>query len=184
MRPTWRTSPLQSILHLQGLLIWGQDYTKTSAPTAHLESFHILAHLRAGLDWETKQLDIKSTFLHGLLDTDEVCYMEQREGLVAPGFEDHCVGVAERTLQYEAGQTCVEQDTQRSDVDMGIYPPKKRTLYLLPLYSHRYPPHRSTLFHHQQYSRCSHQIQDSTLHQMAGCRTWCCTLLPWNRYQM
>ena len=69
--------------------VWGQDYTKTSAPTARLESFRILAHIGAALDWEIEQLDIKTAFLYGLLDSDEVCYMEQPEGFVEPGFEDH-----------------------------------------------------------------------------------------------
>jgi hypothetical protein len=69
--------------------VWGQDYTKTSAPTACLESFCILAHLGAALDWEIDQLDIKTAFLYGLLDPDEVCYMDQPEGYVEPGKEDH-----------------------------------------------------------------------------------------------
>lgn len=69
--------------------VWGQDYTKTSAPTARLESFRILAHLGAALDWEIEQLDIKTAFLYGLLDSDEICYMEQPEGFVESGFEDH-----------------------------------------------------------------------------------------------
>jgi hypothetical protein len=69
--------------------VWGQDYTKTSTPTACLESFHVLAHLGAALDWEIDQLDIKTAFLYGLLDPDEVCYMEQPEGFVEAGFEDH-----------------------------------------------------------------------------------------------
>jgi len=50
--------------------VWGQDYTKTSAPTARLESFRILTHLGAALDWEIDQLDIKTTFLHSLLEPD------------------------------------------------------------------------------------------------------------------
>lgn len=61
--------------------VWGQDYTKTSAPIARLESFRILTHLGA-LDWDIDQLDIKTVFLHGLLEADEVCYMEQPEGFV------------------------------------------------------------------------------------------------------
>lgn len=68
--------------------VWGQDYTKTSAPTARLESFRILTHLGAALDWEINQLDIKTAFLHGLLDPDEVCYMHQPEGFLEPGKED------------------------------------------------------------------------------------------------
>lgn len=68
--------------------IWGQDYTKTSAPTACLKSFRILAHLRAALDWEIDKIDIKTAFLHGLLESDEVCYMHQPEGFVEPSKED------------------------------------------------------------------------------------------------
>lgn len=68
--------------------VWGQDYTKTSAPTARLESFRILTHLGAALDWEIDQLDIKTAFLHGLLEADEVCYMHQPEGFLEAGKED------------------------------------------------------------------------------------------------
>jgi hypothetical protein len=68
--------------------VWGQDYTKTSAPTARLESFRVLTHLGAALDWEIDQIDIKTAFLHGLLESDEVCYMYQPEGFVEVGKED------------------------------------------------------------------------------------------------
>jgi hypothetical protein len=68
--------------------VWGQDYTKTSAPTAHLKSFQMLTHIGAALDWEIDQLDIKTAFLHGLLESDKVCYMQQPEGFVVPGKED------------------------------------------------------------------------------------------------
>jgi hypothetical protein len=68
--------------------VWGQDYTKTSAPTAHLESFRILTHLGVALDWEIDQIDIKTVFLPGLLESDEVCYMSQPEGFVKVSKED------------------------------------------------------------------------------------------------
>ena len=68
--------------------IFSQDYSKTSLPTAHLESFRILTHLGAALDWETEQLDIKTAYLNGVLAPDEVCYMEQPEGFVEPGHKD------------------------------------------------------------------------------------------------
>jgi hypothetical protein len=45
-------------------------------------------HLGAALDWEIDQLDIKTAFLHGLLEADEVCYMEQPEGFKEEGKED------------------------------------------------------------------------------------------------
>jgi hypothetical protein len=67
--------------------MYGQDYTKTSSPTACLELFQVLAHLGATLDWDIEQLDIKTTLLNGLLNPDEVCYMEQPEGFTEPGKE-------------------------------------------------------------------------------------------------
>ena len=70
--------------------VYGQDYMKTMSPTACMESFCVLAHLGAALDWEIEQLDIKTAFLNGILAPDEVCYMEQPEGFVEPGQED-CV---------------------------------------------------------------------------------------------
>ena len=69
--------------------VYGQDYTKTTSPTVCMESFRVLAHIGAALDWEIKQLDIKTAFLNGVLDPNEVCYMEQPEGFVEPGFKDH-----------------------------------------------------------------------------------------------
>ena len=64
--------------------IFSQDYSKTSSPTARLESFYILAHIGAALDWEMEQLNIKTKYLNGVLAPNEVCYMEQPEGFVEP----------------------------------------------------------------------------------------------------
>ena len=69
--------------------VYGQDYTKTTSPTACMESFHILAHISAVLDWEIEQLDIKTAFLNGVLEPEEICYMEQPEGFIKLGYEDH-----------------------------------------------------------------------------------------------
>ena len=68
--------------------IYGQDYTKTTSPTARMESFRVLAHLGAAMDWEIEQLDIKTAFLNGVLNADEICYMDQPEGFIEPGFKD------------------------------------------------------------------------------------------------
>lgn len=68
--------------------IFGQDYSKTSLPTAHLESFHVLAHIGAALSWEMEQLNIKIAYLNGSLGLDEVCYMEQPKGFAALGHKD------------------------------------------------------------------------------------------------
>ena len=51
--------------------IYGKDYTKTTSPTACMESWRILLHLAASLNWDAQQIDIKTTFLYGLLPEDE-----------------------------------------------------------------------------------------------------------------
>ena len=68
--------------------IYGKDYTKTTSPTARMESWCILLHLDAALDWDTQQIDIKTAFLYGLLPEEEYQYMEQPPEFEEPGKED------------------------------------------------------------------------------------------------
>jgi hypothetical protein len=63
------------------LQIFGQDFEETTSPTARMESIRILAHIAAVLNYEIRQFDVKTAFLHGTLDTP--VYMEQ-----PPGFEE------------------------------------------------------------------------------------------------
>ena len=69
--------------------IYGKDYTMTTSPTARMESWRILLHLAAALDWNSKQTDVKTAFLYSLLPDDEVQWMEQPEGMEEEGFEDY-----------------------------------------------------------------------------------------------
>jgi hypothetical protein len=64
------------------------NYNKTTAPTAHLESFHALMHIAAILDWDIQHFDIKTAFLHGVLPKSETIFMEQPPGFEEPGKED------------------------------------------------------------------------------------------------
>jgi Reverse transcriptase (RNA-dependent DNA polymerase) len=68
--------------------IYSLDYDKTTAPTAHLESFRIILHIAAALDWDIYQFDIKTAFLNGVLPPDKIAYMEQPPGFKEPGKED------------------------------------------------------------------------------------------------
>lgn len=54
-----------------------------------MESWHILLHLAAALDWDAQQIDIKMEFLYGPLPDDEIQYMEQPQGFEEPGKEEH-----------------------------------------------------------------------------------------------
>ena len=66
---------------------WGIDYTNTTSPTARMESWRILLHIAASLEWDAQQIDIKTAFLYGLLPDDEVQYMEQPKGFEESGKE-------------------------------------------------------------------------------------------------
>ncbi|OJT07316.1 Retrovirus-related Pol polyprotein from transposon TNT 1-94 [Trametes pubescens] len=68
--------------------VWGQDYYSTTSPTMHLESFRVLIHLAASLDWDLHQVDVKTAFLYGTLPENEICYMEQPRGFEMPGKSD------------------------------------------------------------------------------------------------
>ena len=68
--------------------IYGKDYTETTSPTARMESWRILLHIAASLDWDAQQIDIKTAFLYGLLPDDEVQYMEQPQGFEEEGKEE------------------------------------------------------------------------------------------------
>jgi hypothetical protein len=67
---------------------FGIDYDKTTAPTVRLESFRAILHLAASLNWDLRQFDIKTAFLHGILPEDETMFMEQPAGFEAPGKEE------------------------------------------------------------------------------------------------
>lgn len=66
--------------------VFGQDYTKTTSPTARLESLRVLLHIGASMDWDIQQMDVKTAYLYGLLE--EECWMEQPEGFREQGKED------------------------------------------------------------------------------------------------
>ena len=67
---------------------YGIDYDKTTAPTVRLESFRAILHLAASLNWDLRQFDIKTAFLHGVLPENETMYMEQPRGFEEPGKEE------------------------------------------------------------------------------------------------
>jgi hypothetical protein len=62
--------------------IIGIDYDETFSPVARFESLRLLLALAALEDWEIHQMDVKSTFLNGLLD--EEIYMVTSDIDLAP----------------------------------------------------------------------------------------------------
>jgi hypothetical protein len=65
--------------------VWGRDFSKTTSPTACLESLHIILHIAAVKDWCIRQYDVKTAFLYGILPKEETQFMEQPPGFIQPG---------------------------------------------------------------------------------------------------
>ena len=68
--------------------IYGKDYTKTTSPTARMESWFILLHIAASLSWDAQQINVETAFLYGLLPENEIQFMEQQTGFKETGKED------------------------------------------------------------------------------------------------
>ena len=66
---------------------YGKDYTSTTSLTMQMESWRILLHIAAALDWDAQQINIKTAFLYGLLPDNKVQYMEQPQGFEEKGKE-------------------------------------------------------------------------------------------------
>ena len=60
----------------------GVDFDERFAPVAILESFRILLAIASHLNFKLYQMDVKSTFLNGMLQ--EEVYVEQPKGSVDP----------------------------------------------------------------------------------------------------
>ncbi len=68
--------------------VFGQDYTKTTSPTMHMELFWVILHIGAAMGWEAFQVGIKTAYFYGLLPEGGACYMEQPPGFEEPSKED------------------------------------------------------------------------------------------------
>jgi len=56
----------------------GIDYDETFSPVARYSSIIYILALSAQMGWKIHHMDVKTTFLHGMID--EKVYMEQSEG--------------------------------------------------------------------------------------------------------
>ena len=73
----------------------GIDYDEIFSPVVRHTSIRTVLALVASWDMHFKQMDIKTTFLHG--DLEEQIYMEQPEGFTQPR-QEHMVCKLKRSL--------------------------------------------------------------------------------------
>ncbi|KAL2239854.1 UNVERIFIED_CONTAM: Retrovirus-related Pol polyprotein from transposon TNT 1-94 [Sesamum indicum] len=65
----------------------GIDYNEIFSPVVKYTTVRIILALTAHFDWELKQMDVKTAFLHG--DLDECIYMRQPVGFIEKNKPDH-----------------------------------------------------------------------------------------------
>ena len=58
------------------------DFSDTFAPVTRLETIRLMLAIAVQCDWEIRQIDVKTAYLHGELD--EEIFMEPPEGFPAP----------------------------------------------------------------------------------------------------
>ena len=63
------------------------DYNDVFSPVVKHSSIRTFFDIVAMRDLKLEQLDVKTAFLHGKLE--EEIYMDQSEGFIVPGKEDH-----------------------------------------------------------------------------------------------
>ena len=66
--------------------VWGVYFSETFAPVARLDTIILVLALSAQKGWKVYHLNVKSTFLNGVLQ--EEIYVEQLEGFIIPGQEE------------------------------------------------------------------------------------------------
>jgi hypothetical protein len=65
----------------------GVDYEEVFVPVARIDTVKFILALAANRGWQIHHLDVKSAFLHGVLE--EEVYVQQPEGYVVKGKEDY-----------------------------------------------------------------------------------------------
>ena len=108
--------------------IEGIDYNEVFAPIVKHVSIRILLSAVVNFDMELEQMDVKTAFLHGVLQ--EKIYMEQPEGFVEKGQEDkvcllrkslYGLKQSPREWNHRFDEFMIREEYVRSQYDLCVY---------------------------------------------------------------
>jgi hypothetical protein len=78
----------------------GIDYEETFTPIARYTSIRTIIALAAKMKWKLHQMDVKTTFLNGVIE--EEVYIEKPQGFEVEDKEVSCLQVEESIVRIEA----------------------------------------------------------------------------------
>ena len=119
---------LKAKLVAQGSQSQGTDYDEVFAPVARYSAIRSLLALANARDWEIHQLDVKSAYLNGTIDTD--IYTTQPEGFVDSSHPDYVCKLKRSLYGLKQSARCwyntldeflVSSGYRKSNADNCIY---------------------------------------------------------------
>ncbi|KAI5342994.1 hypothetical protein L3X38_010870 [Prunus dulcis] len=106
----------------------GIDFNETFAPVARLDTVRTLVAVAAQSNWSMFQLDVKSTFLNGVLN--EEVYVDQPSGFVIQGSEDKVYKLKRALYGLKQAPRAWYDEINSYFIKTGFYrSPSEATLY-------------------------------------------------------
>ena len=95
----------------------GVDYEEVFAPVVHAATIRTLLSFANSNNFEVHQMDVKTAFLHGVLDCD--LYMEQPEGYVDPDRPDFVCKLNKGLYGLKQAARCWNETLDKHLIDSG-----------------------------------------------------------------
>ena len=97
----------------------GIDYEETFAPVARYTSIRTIIALAAKMKWKLHQMDVKTTFLNGVIE--EEVYIEQPQGFEVEDRKSHVCQIEESLIRIEASSQSLVWPYRQFLDELGLY---------------------------------------------------------------
>jgi hypothetical protein len=97
----------------------GIDYEETFAPVARYTSIRTIIALAAKMKWKLHQMDVKTTFLNGVIE--EEVYIEQPQGFEVEDRKSHVCRLKKALYEIEASSQSLVWSYRQFLDELGLY---------------------------------------------------------------